>query len=129
MPEPVLVDTDILVDVARGIRATTDFLTSRAASCEFGVSSITEMELIAGCRNKAELAQLQKFLSDYPRVRITPEIADQATEFMRQFSLSHGLLIPDALIAATAKITGRSLLTRNRKHFEPIPGVAIYTFP
>ena len=129
MPDLVLVDTDILVDVARGVQAAADFLEAKGASVDLAVCCVSEMELIVGCRNKAELTQLEEFLSRYHRIRLTPDVGDQAIELMRQFRLSHGLLIPDALIAATAKVTGCDLLTRNRRHYDYIPGVNLAVYP
>lgn len=42
---------------------------------------------------------------------------------MDSYFLSHGLLIPDALIAATAVEEGLTLFTRNLRHFQMIPGL------
>jgi predicted nucleic acid-binding protein len=39
--------------------------------------------------------------------------------------LSHGLLIPDALIAATALDRGLILYTKNARHFDMIPGIKV----
>jgi predicted nucleic acid-binding protein len=129
MADPVLVDTDILVDVARGVRQAGDFLADLAAGSDLAVSTVTEMELIVGCRTKAELAQLRTFLSDYRRVKLTPDISDRAVDLMTQFRLSHGLLIPDALIGATAAVSGHRLLTKNQKHYRQIPDVALVPYP
>lgn len=128
MPEPVLVDTDVLIDFARGVPATASLLAEVASSSDLGVCCVTEMELIVGCRNKAELTQLQSFLSGYRRVQLTASIGDQAVELMTQYRLSHGLLLPDALIAATAVVRGCLLLTRNRRHFDYIPGISLLEY-
>jgi predicted nucleic acid-binding protein len=42
---------------------------------------------------------------------------------LRQYRLSHGLLIIDALIAATALAHGETLYTKNVRHFRMIPGL------
>jgi predicted nucleic acid-binding protein len=44
---------------------------------------------------------------------------------MQRFYLSHGLLIPDALIAATALDYGVTLYTKNVRHFLMIPGLTV----
>jgi predicted nucleic acid-binding protein len=51
-----------------------------------------------------------------------------AIEFMEQFHLSHGLLIPDAVIAATAVTFNLKLFTYNLKDFRFIPGIKIYEY-
>jgi tRNA(fMet)-specific endonuclease VapC len=42
---------------------------------------------------------------------------------MTSFFLSHGLLIPDALIAATALEHGLDLYSKNVRDFRMIPGL------
>ena len=44
---------------------------------------------------------------------------------MQSFSLSHGLLLPGALIAATALEDDWKLYTKNVRHFRMIPGLNI----
>jgi len=80
------------------------------------------MELLVGCRNKTEQAYLNTFLSTYKRIVISEHISDEAVNLLRQFRLSHGLHIADALIAATVKVTGAEFVTKNYKHYRYIPG-------
>ncbi len=121
MPDVVMVDTDILVDVARGVKKADTFLNEMKSNHVLAISSVTEMELIVGCRNKSELANLKLFLSDYKRIKLDKRISDEAVELLRQFRLSHGLLMADALIAASAKITNAEFVTKNNKHYRFIP--------
>jgi predicted nucleic acid-binding protein len=44
---------------------------------------------------------------------------------MQTFTLSHGLEIPDALIAATALELSLPLYTLNDRHFRMIPGLTV----
>jgi predicted nucleic acid-binding protein len=45
---------------------------------------------------------------------------------MGQFKLSQNLRIPDALIGATAVVTGIPLFTYNTKDFAFMPGIMLY---
>jgi predicted nucleic acid-binding protein len=128
MPDVLMVDTDILVDVARGIKEADNFLNERKSNYVLAISSVTEMELIVGCRNKLELENLKLFLSDYRRIKVDTRISDEAVELLRQFRLNHGLLIADALIAASAKITGAEFVTKNYKHYRFIPGLSLTNY-
>jgi predicted nucleic acid-binding protein len=97
-----LVDTDILIDASRQIGeaiACSDRL-EQQSSLAIGV--ITQMELFVGCRNKTELRKTERFLQRFHIIRLNEAISDKATDLVRQYRLSHGLAIPDALIAATA---------------------------
>jgi len=129
MPDVVMVDTDILVDVARGDNAAASFLNEMKSRYVLAVSSVTEMELIVGCRNKIELLHLKKFLSDYERIKLNTRISDKAVGLLRQFRLSHGLLIADALIAATATVKGAKFVTKNYRHYRFIPGLNLTPYP
>lgn len=50
---------------------------------------------------------------------------DEAGSFIESYYLSHGLMIPDAVIAATAKFHNIPLLTFNTKDFKFIPGIKL----
>ena len=65
MKQKLLIDTDILIDVSRGILVAINRLQSAANNSILAISTITQMELIVGCRNKTELQNLEKFLRYY----------------------------------------------------------------
>ena len=68
------------------------------------LSAISWLEVLQGMRNKAELLAVKKML-DKRSARLLPvteAITLRATELMESLTLSHGLQIGDALIAATA---------------------------
>lgn len=79
------------------------------------------MELVVGCRNKIELSQTKRFLETVRILSVERNISDKAYDLIQLFTLSHGLMIPDALIAATALENGLTLMTKNTRHFQMIP--------
>lgn len=102
MNESLLVDTDILIDVARKEHSAVEYLKLEENRSILQVSLITQMELIIGCRNKSELQALDEFLKRYIVIDVTHDISEKAVALLKTYRLSHGLLIADALIAATA---------------------------
>ena len=58
-------------------------------------------------------------------VHIDEDISEKAVELITLYAKSHGLLIPDALIAATALVLGLPLFTRNISDFKYIPGIEL----
>jgi len=60
------------------------------------------MELVQGARNKGELAKIEKFLKQFDLIAVDKKTSNKSIELMKTYSLSHGLLIPDAFIAASA---------------------------
>ena len=87
------------------------------------------MELVVGCRNKRELQDLEKFLSRYQILRITGQISDRAVNLLTQYFLSHGLLIADGLIAATALVHNEAFITKNQRDFRFIAGLNLQPYP
>jgi predicted nucleic acid-binding protein len=53
------------------------------------------------------------------------DIARLGGAYRRRFGASHGVLIPDALIAATAQAHGARLVTRNARHFPMLDDVLV----
>jgi len=121
-----LTDTDILIDAARGLPDAIAFLSSQRAGAGISISIISSMELVAGCRDAAELRQIQQFLRQVTSLPVSASISQAAHQLMESFSLSHGLQIPDALIAATALEHGLTLYTKNRRHFQMISGLTVH---
>ena len=123
----MLVDTDVLIWYLRGYAQAAAALDQLP---NFSISSATHMEIVQGMRNKAELAAFKKMLVQRAaqHLPITQAISHKAVDLMESMSLSHGLQMGDALIAATALEHQLTLLTGNTKHFLPIPQLVIETF-
>jgi predicted nucleic acid-binding protein len=123
----MLVDTDVLIWHLRGNPQAARWLDRLQP---LTISSVSYLEVLQGMRNKAELVAVQKMLQQRKAnvLPITEDITRQATELMEAMTLSHGLQMGDALIAATALEHGLPLLTGNVKHFAAIPGLLIEGF-
>ena len=57
----IIVDTDILIDAGRNVNEALNCLQKIEQHLPAAVSSVTQMELIIGCRNKNELDSLGCF--------------------------------------------------------------------
>ena len=119
----MIVDSDVLIDASRGDDAIVDFLIQSGNLETLYVSVISYLELQAGARDKIELRRIEKFLSRFALLTIDDAISRHAMKLMREYRLSIGLALPDALIAATALESGEILATRNAKHFASIKGI------
>ncbi len=108
----LLVDTDVFIDHLRGAHEL------RAKRHRLSYSVVTRAELFAG--NTATDLSVQ-LLAPFRELDVDRAVAERAGRIVREF----GTRIPDALIAATALEHGLGLVTRNRKHFDPIRGVRI----
>lgn len=71
------------------------------------------------------MKKLQTFLQQCTLLPITRTTSQSALQLIKSYNLSHGLLITDALIAATVQERGVPLYTKNTRHFQMIPGLVI----
>lgn len=125
----VLVDTDILIDAARKEQVAVDFLDVQAQQTILAVSTITVMELLVGCRNKTEQRKTERFLQRFVVFKLDAQLSDIAVSLLRQYRLSHGLLLPDGLIAATALVHSSGLATKNQRHYRFIAQLQLLPYP
>jgi predicted nucleic acid-binding protein len=128
--EKIICDTDVLIDYFdknknRNTSATA-LLENSIELDNIIISSITKMELLSGATNKLDLNVINKKLSRFSIVLINERINLTAINLMQDFKLSHGLAIPDSLIAATAIETKLKLFTYNRKDFRFISDLTLY---
>jgi predicted nucleic acid-binding protein len=123
----MLIDTDVLIWMTRGHVGAAVRLQTLTP---WRISAVTYMELAQGCRNKDELMRIKKGLAlcQTEIVPISEAITNRAMQLIDAYTLSHGLQLGDALIAATALELDRVVLTANTKHFSPIDGLQIETF-
>jgi predicted nucleic acid-binding protein len=123
----MLVDTDVLIWHLRGYAQATRRLDQLD---RLTLSSVSYLEVLQGLRDKSELAAIKKMLQHRAAVLlpVSEPITQRAIELMEALTLSHGLQMGDALIAATALEHGLPVLTANVKHFSVIEGLAVEVF-
>ena len=129
MAPVVIVDTDVLIDFARGEAQANSILQVLSEGSSLAISVVTHMELVVGCRNKRELAELDIFVSAFQVVSLSQQVSESALSLLKQYRLSHGLLIPDALIGATALALKADLLSKNQRDFRYIPDLNLLPYP
>jgi predicted nucleic acid-binding protein len=125
----LLIDTDILIDIANDDTTAKTRLADEATNAVLSVSPLTVMELIVGCRNKSELQKLNRFLDQFHCLTLNQDISNLAIELMQRYYLSHGLMIPDALIAATAIGYDIGLLSKNQRDYCFIESLNLLPYP
>jgi predicted nucleic acid-binding protein len=124
-----VVDTDILIDAARRVPEALECLQQIEQATALAVSVITQMELFVGCRNKAEFRDTERFLQRFQIIALDDQSCDAAVDLLRQYRLSHGLAIPDALIVATAMTRGCEFITKNQRDYRFIDGLELLSYP
>ncbi len=123
----MIFDSDVMIWHLRG-HARADHVIK--SSPYAAVSAITHMEVTRGFLNKDESRRWKAFLKNF-NIDILPideRICAKAMFWIDEFALSHGLDIPDALIAATADTHGLPLCTNNTKDYKFLPGLTLHAF-
>ncbi len=82
-----------------------------------------------GCRNKSELRNLDKFIKQFQIIKLNEAISEKAVELLRLYRLSHGLLIADGLIAATALKLDLPFVSKNQNDYRFISGLNLLPYP
>lgn len=125
----VVVDTDILIDAGRQVSEAVACLDEIEQGSTLAISVITQMELFVGCRNKTELRNTERFLQRFQVFKLNEQACDTAVDLLRQYRLSHGLAIPDALIVATAMTFDCAFITKNQQDYRFIGGLQLLPYP
>ena len=121
----ILCDTNILIEFYKDNEEVADVLRGVGVS-NLAVSVITVGELYFGARDKRELVKIKKHLANLRQIPIDDETSNIFLGLLEDYSLSHRLNIPDAMIAATALRHGLELYTLNVKDFRFIEGLTLY---
>jgi predicted nucleic acid-binding protein len=123
----MLVDTDVPIWHLRGNPRATRRLDQLST---LTLSTVSYLEVLQGMRNKTELLAVKQMF-DRRSARLLPlteVITQRAIELMETLTLSHGLQMGDALIAATAIEHQLPVLTANVRHFGAITSLGVEVF-
>ena len=119
-----VIDSDVLIDHLRGYRDALDFIDSLILDgAEVCFSVISEAEIYSNVRLGEEASILALF-GALARLNVNGVIARKAGEYRALYRRSHGMALPDALIAATAFVHQSTLITRNVRHY-PMPDIRV----
>jgi predicted nucleic acid-binding protein len=123
----LIIDTDVLIWYLKGNDRAKK---SVEESIPFSISVITYMELIQGMRNREEFKRFQKQVHKWNTniIQIDQEISSRAMFYVQEYTLSHSMMLADALIAATVVQNSDKLLTANDKHYKFIPTLECMKF-
>lgn len=109
-----LLDNNVLTQIFKGNQIVTNFV----GSLNFAVCATVYIEALQGSISNAQKRQIKKVLDNVPLLLITPEISRRAITLIDDYSNSYGLLLADALIAASALENDLILITYNTDDFK-----------
>lgn len=124
----ILVDTDVLIDALKGFEPARTRLAGGIVESDLATTALNAFELYAGVRNEREAKATEALLAALTVLPIDLAIARIAGALAQDLA-ARGAKIgaADAVIAGACLASGASLLTRNRRHFERVPGLRLAT--
>ena len=123
----ILCDTDIIIEFLKG-RQNLKEKFSEIGYENIHVSAITLMEMYVGAFNKKEIKNIIKALGKLKVVHVSESISARSLELIERYTKSHGLGLPDSIIASTAIDLKMALFTSNTKDCKFISSLELYKF-
>ncbi|MFW0715542.1 type II toxin-antitoxin system VapC family toxin [Pedobacter sp. N23S346] len=120
----VLCDTNIFIEVYKNNPLVIDAI-KKIGQVNIAISDVTCAELLYGARNKFELKLIKQDIEKLFVLPISSAISGYAVNLIEQYTLSHNLNLPDALIAATAITHNIELYTLNLKDFKFLAEISL----
>lgn len=117
----ILLDSDVMIDLLRQYPPAMRWFDLLESEQEIALPGYVVMELIQGCRNKAEQEQVQRILTPYGVVWPEPADCDRALQVFADHRLSEQTGLLDALIGQTAIALQTPLYTFNQRHYRFMP--------
>lgn len=126
-----LLDTDILTEIFKGRDRTvgTNAVSYLRSHGQFAISAMTRFEVVRGLRHKRAVKLLSAFDSMCARMLVLPiadDVLDRAADlWVAARDGGHPQRDADLIIAATALVHNRTLVSGNTTHFQWINGLSL----
>ncbi len=109
-----LIDTNVFSKIFKGNVVVKTYVENLDAV----VDATVYIECLQGSKSSQEKREIKKYLSNFPLLLITSDVSRGAMDLIETYSNTHGLLLADALIAATALENDLMVLTYNVSDFQ-----------
>src|SRR5688572_33316886 len=106
---PYLADTNVILAVLKRDADVKQFVEEN----DIAVDTTVYIECLQGSKSNRDKELIRKYLSRFRIYHHTPEMSAKAIALISLYSNTHGLLLPDAQIAATCMVNNLTLLTFN----------------
>ena len=122
----ILADTDVLIDFLLDRSPVAEQITQDVEADRLWTTAVTCFELLTGAEEGKRGDKVRQLVQSLNVLPLDLPAAQRAAEVRRYLeSTGPAIGMADSLIAGTALLHDLPLLTRNRSHFERVPGLSL----
>ncbi len=122
----IVADSDVLIDALRGREPFESRIAEVLATDSLATTAVSAFELLSGAKTETALTKVRQLLAPLEILPIDAAASSAAAEARRSLEAQGKTIgMADYLIAGVCLSRSLVLLTRNRKHFERVPGVVL----
>ena len=122
----IVADSDVLIDYLRRRQPGAAAVVEALRRGQLHTTILNCFELLAGAQSSQPEESVLALLESLSILPLDFEAARKAAEISRELDrLGVGIGLGDILIAGIVLAQGGTLLTRNRRHFERVPGLPL----
>lgn len=122
----IVTDTDVLIDSLRGAEPVRGRIDLELSTGHLATTVVTAFELLSGARGPAQKEKIERLLGAMTILPLEFTASKTAAGIRRDLeSRGEGIGMADYLIGGICLSRNAMLLTRNRAHFQRIPGLQL----
>ncbi len=122
----MIADTDVLIDFLGGAEPFASRIALELEHDALRTTAISRFELLSGARSTREVKLVRDLLAAIPALPLDAAAADRAAEARSALERAGSPIgMGDSLIAGIVLANDGILITRNRKHFDRVPGLHV----
>jgi tRNA(fMet)-specific endonuclease VapC len=122
----MVADSDLLIDFLRGREPGLGRIRIEIATGRLATTAINAFELLSGAHRDPEKKRVETLLAALHVMPVDAAASELAADVRRSLEQKGlGIGLADYLIAGVCLSRSATLLTRNRSHFERVPGLRV----
>ncbi len=122
----IVADTDVLIDFLSGRAPAADRVAFELDRGQLATTVVNRFELLAGIRTRRHEKVVRELLAALVTLPLDQHGADEAANVRRTLEVAGASIgMGDSLIAGIVRFHDGVLLTRNRRHFDRVPGLTL----
>jgi predicted nucleic acid-binding protein len=122
----IVADTDVLIDALRGRSPMAERIGLELETGGLATTAVSAFELRSGAKSEEAVGAIETLLAAMTILPFDEGAAERAARARRELeSAGTPIGMADYMIAGTCLAHSAILLTRNRKHFDRVPGLAL----